>query len=335
MSSHHHIDCDPPDYATDAGDDWAPSGSPDATPPILQHRTGPSAFEPRYVYYSVYAPEGMLRWLKNSQENPFVGRIKATSVPPPHTIASLKRALVQAEGLPDSIGDLTALFQTRDSRTPLATTARVNIFNGDVGATAKTPMALVFLRNPKESLQVVSENDVKDYLGNELSPLYYRLYSRGGEASSSRPLDPGEPALGCIKRELISPPRNTLCVKRRIGKVEGKPIYQFADLFTDVRADNAHPSAALVYDAEGSVQEHPILIVQPERRPGLYNRPVLIVALPPGVQDPGYRPWNSRWLYPAVDDILRTDGVARTEKDPELKYVYTAVDTSGRTGCEC
>ncbi|KAF8205224.1 hypothetical protein K438DRAFT_1818774 [Mycena galopus ATCC 62051] len=215
----------------------------------------------------------------------------------------------------------------------MTVTARVDIFSGDVRATVETPMALVFLKNSKESLQVASEDDVRDYLGNKSPLLYYRLYNRGGEAPSSRPLnrDLNEPALGCIKRELISPPRDALCVKRRIGKVEGKPIYQFADLFMDVRTDNARASATLVYDAEGSVQDHPILLVQPERRPGLYNRPVLILALPPGLD----QHWNSQWLSPAVNDILRTDGVARTEKNTQdgvRAYVYTAVNVSGRTG---
>lgn len=90
--------------------------------------------------------------------NPFIARIKATSVPPPHTVASLKRALVQAEELPDPSGDLTALFKTRDARKAMAKGARVDILTGELGATPQTPVALVFLTDPEEALRV-SDND--------------------------------------------------------------------------------------------------------------------------------------------------------------------------------
>jgi hypothetical protein len=90
--------------------------------------------------------------------NPFIGRIKATSVPPPHTVASLKRALVQAEELPDPSGDLTGLFKTRDARRAMAKGARVDILTGELGAMPQTPVALVFLTDPEEALPVF-DND--------------------------------------------------------------------------------------------------------------------------------------------------------------------------------
>ncbi|KAJ7907998.1 hypothetical protein B0H13DRAFT_2017708 [Mycena leptocephala] len=281
------------------------------------------ASEPRYVYYRVYSLDGMLPCAKKYGSNPFIGRIKATSVPPPHTVASLKRALVQAEGLPDPNDDLTGLFETRDAQTAMVTNARVAISTGDLGATAQTPVALVFLTSPKEALYAASEDDEQSYAGKELPLLYYRLYN----------LDTSEPALGRVKRESIPPPRNVLAVKRRIARAEGKPIYQMADLFTDVTADNARPSNALVDDACGSSKENPILIVQPERRPGLYNRPVQIVALPQDLNFSGYGFNNGHWLSPSVGDTLLTDGVARYETESYTRrYVYTAVNTSGRTG---
>jgi hypothetical protein len=80
------------------------------------------------------------------------------------------------------------------------------------------------------------------------------------------------------QRESIDPPRNVLVlsVKRRIARAEGKAIYEMADLFTDMTADNARPADFLVDDTCGSSEENPILIVQPECRPGVYNRPVLM-----------------------------------------------------------
>ncbi|KAJ6578356.1 hypothetical protein B0H19DRAFT_1123012 [Mycena capillaripes] len=273
----------PPDYTSEAGD---------SVPPLHRDPSGLSISEPRYVYYRLYTLDGMLH-CKNQQQSPFIGRIKATSVPPPHTVDSLKRALVQAEGLPDLDGQLTGLFETRDARKAMAVSARADILIGDLGATVQTPVALVFLTSPKEPLQAASDDGLDTGGGPKLPPLYYRLYNRGGEEPSSCSFDANESALGRVKRESIAPPRDALSVKRRIARAEGKPIYEFADLFTDMLAVNPGPSNGLVDDRFGSSKENPILLVQPERRPGLYNRPALIIALPPNL-DPvrTYQPYG-------------------------------------------
>ncbi|KAJ7792106.1 hypothetical protein B0H14DRAFT_3565035 [Mycena olivaceomarginata] len=286
---------------------------------------------PRYVYYRVYALDGMLRCTNGP--NPFIGRIKATSVPPPHTVASLKRALVQAEELPDPSGDLTGLFKTRDARKAMAKGARVDILTGELGATPQTPVALVFLADPEEALRVSDNDGVNS--DDELPTLYYRLYNRAGEEHSVCAFDRREPALGRINRDSIPPPRNALCVKRRIARVEGKPIYKLANLFTDTKTDNPHSPTAVVDDTHGSSKEKPILMVLPERRPGLYNQPVLVVALP---SEPGsrYGTNTARWLSPSPGDTLLTDGVAQSMVSlsmPCVGQVYTAVDKSGKTGC--
>ncbi|KAJ7696184.1 hypothetical protein B0H14DRAFT_3529837 [Mycena olivaceomarginata] len=311
----------PPDYTTEAGD------IPPSRNLVNSLFRTVSASEPRYVYYHAYTPDGVLRCKNPLKDNPFIGRLKATSVPPPHTVASLKRAIVQAEGLPDPAGDLTSLFETRNARNSMVSTARVDILTGDLGATVKTPIALVLIANPTPLLPVASEDEVGDHLGNQLPPLYYRLYNRGGEEKSVRRFDANEPGLGNVKREPICPPRNALSVKHRIGEVEGKPIYQYADLFKDLQADRPLSSAGFVPDAAGSTQEHPILLVQPERRPGLYNRPVQIVALPP---QPYIRQTLSNRLSLSVGDILQTDGI--TQYKPGEGNMYTAVDKNGRKG---
>ncbi|KAJ6578033.1 hypothetical protein B0H19DRAFT_1253325 [Mycena capillaripes] len=237
--------------------------------------------EPRYVYYRVYTLDGMLHCKKKHGPSPFVGRIKVISVPPPHTVASLKRALVQAEGLPDYAGDLTGLFETRDDRTPMVSNAGVNILNGNLGATTQTAVALVFLASAEEPLPEAVDDEEEICAGNELPPLYYRLYNQGGEEPCRRAFERSEAALGCIRRESIAPPRNVLAVNRRIAKVEGKPVYQLADLFTDMTADTACPFDALVDDICGSSKENPVLIVKPEHRPGA--QPTATMTLPQGI----------------------------------------------------
>ncbi|KAJ7252331.1 hypothetical protein C8J57DRAFT_1351596 [Mycena rebaudengoi] len=325
-----------PRYVYGAGDDSASYTASYSDSGTLVNSQKPAS-QPRYVYYRVYTLDGMLHCKKHDQ-NPFIGRIKAISVPPPHTVASLKRVLVQAEGLPDPSGNLTGLFQTREARKPMVTNARVDILNGDLGATTQTPVALVFLTSPKEALHAPSNDDGNDYDGNELPLLYYRLYNRGGEEKSMRSFDTTEPALGRVKRESIAPPRNVLSVKRRIARAEGNAIYEMADLFMHITADNARPADSLVEDTWGSSEENPILIVQPERRPGVYNRPVLVVALPLEC-DPSRYPYgrygsnNTHWLSPPVGTIVYTDGVARSENGTYYS-VYTAVDQNGNKGCQ-
>ncbi|KAJ6530551.1 hypothetical protein B0H19DRAFT_476946 [Mycena capillaripes] len=168
--------------------------------------------------------------------------------------------------------------------------------------------------------------------------LYYRLYNRGGEENSVRSDYGNEPARGQVKRTSIASPRSVISVRRRIARIEGKLIYEIGDLFREITADRPCPPEALLDAACGST-ENPILIVQPESRPGLYNRPVLIVALPQELDPHSYirrhRGIDTRWLSPSVGDIIHTDGVARIENGnsgyPEHR-VYTAVDKSGRTG---
>ncbi|KAJ7501745.1 hypothetical protein B0H11DRAFT_2224102 [Mycena galericulata] len=285
---------------------------------------------PRYVYYCVYATDGMLR-CKNGA-NPFIARIKATSVPPPHTVASLKRALVKAEELPDPSERLTCLFKTRDARKAMAKGARVDILTGELGATPQRPVALVFLSDPEETLGVSDKDGASS--NDELPTLYYRLYNHAGEEHSVRAFDRREPSLGRINRDSIAPPRNALCVKRRIARVEGEPMYKLADLFTDTKTDDPHSSTAVVDDTHGSSKQNPILIVLPERRPGLYNQPVLVVALP---SEPGsrYGTNSARWLSPSPGDTLLTDGVEQSMVSmsmPGVGQVYMAVDKSGKTG---
>jgi hypothetical protein len=127
-----------------------------------------------------------------------------------------------------------------------------------------------------------------------VAAVYYRLFNRGGEEQSVHSFDTSEPALGRLKRESIAPPRNVLAVKRRIAKAEGKPIYQLADLFTDMTADDARPSDALVDDTCGSSKEKPILIVNP----------VPILALPHGICKPPIWLWNPQLRFNGLVDRI-------------------------------
>ncbi|KAJ7652971.1 hypothetical protein B0H17DRAFT_1214790 [Mycena rosella] len=280
-----------------------------------------------YVSYCVYgldgpiSPKGVF-----GGSNPLIGRIKATSVPPPHTVDSLKRALVQAEGLPDPVGALTSIYQIMDARIAMVAGARVAILAGEIGAMPQTPLALVFLAEQPNAAAHVSTTSDDIVTGEPPRWLYYRLYTRGGEAPSTLSLDAAEPGLGRVKRDFIAPPRNASTIRRRIAKIEGTASYAFADLFTDMSADRAHVSDGFVADTCGATENDPVLIVQPERRAGLYNRPLFILSQ---YQSLRYSSWNQVWLSPAKGEIVYTDGI----KDKSYLYVvYTAIDRNGRKG---
>ncbi|KAJ7458276.1 hypothetical protein B0H11DRAFT_2061516 [Mycena galericulata] len=283
--------------------------------------------EIRYIYYRPYTVDGGIPSKKQYQGgNPFVGRIKATAVPP-HTAGSLKRALVQAEELSDPTGEFTHLFD-RESKIAMQAEARVVILTGTVGATPETALGLVFHGKLLHDAATSTFEDI--FAGSEPKYLYYRLYTHGGEDTSARAFAKGEPALGRVDRALIAPPRDASSIKRRIAKVEGKPIYIYADLHT--AADSPETSDSVLADTFGATAEDPILLVQPERRTGLYNRPLVVVTAP---EPRGWSWVPSRWLSPSAGDILRTDGIAHMEEDSRTgwrAYVYTAVDENGRTG---
>ncbi|KAJ7102006.1 hypothetical protein C8R44DRAFT_887785 [Mycena epipterygia] len=290
-----------------------------------------------YVHYRVYAVDGANPvQKKHSTQDPLIGRIKIASVPPPHTVASLKRVLVDAEGLADPTGDLTELFATADARTAMAAGARVAILTGDLGATPQTATALVRLTDEARGGRYRCHPPTvllpETY---HITVIYYRLYTRVDEEKSARSFDLKRDALRRLERENIAPPRTALAVKLCIARVEGKVIYTFADLFTDMSADHPQLSDAIVDDAAGATEDDPIVLVRPERRAGLYNRPLLVSSLPPDVGSNG-RTERSKlvWLSVSPGDILHTDGVIRVENDEKgwVRRAYMAVDAIGKTG---
>ena len=77
-----------------------------------------------------------------SSGDPFVGRIKFGSVPPPRTARTVKRCIAKKEIIKDR--ENTSLFLTSYSQTPMDDTDKVSILNGTgPGSTSQEPLALV------------------------------------------------------------------------------------------------------------------------------------------------------------------------------------------------
>ncbi|KAJ7147827.1 hypothetical protein C8R43DRAFT_1009689 [Mycena crocata] len=242
--------------------------------------------EPRYIHYRVYAPDGsLLSKSAGDSGRPFIGRIPARSVPPPHTVASLKRCIVNAEKLSDLDGSRTSLYLTPDAQSALTpgSPARILGPGGVPGSTPETAYALVVLEEltPNETADV-------DSLAAQVIPgevpkyLYYHLFTRVGEEISKAAFDPDEPAKGRVDKIQVAPPYTAESIKRAISKIEGKRIWAYAELYAEIAAQAATVDRAYIPlsrdDSPGSTFDKPLVIVQPERRPGLINRPIRVIS---------------------------------------------------------
>ncbi|KAF7336231.1 hypothetical protein MVEN_02171000 [Mycena venus] len=308
---------------------------------------------PRYVYYCVYAPDGPIYSKRASDPSqPFIGRIKATSVPPPLIVASLKRTLAHAERIPDPLGLRTDLYRLSSDQIPMDDAEAVPILGGGntIASTAADALTLVFVDElddeekqdiPRVEATQQSESPADQYV-------YYRLHTRSGEDFSICALDPDEPAIGRIDRSTIAPPRNVLSIKRGIARVEGRPIYAFADLYADVtEGPLANDAFVSLVGSDGvafpgSNPADALRLVQPERYPGLFNRPLKILVEQPRFWNRSPRPGTLPWLQVFCGDIVYTDGFTRTENCPiplapgnwtfQHGAAYTVVDASGVKG---
>ena len=99
--------------------------------------------------------------------DPFIGRIKVRSVPPPRTAKTVKRCIAKLENIKDH--GSTSLFLTSYSKSPLDEAEKVTILNGTgPGSTLQEPLALVAKMSDSE--------------GSDLES--------GGQANSAEPTTP-------------------------------------------------------------------------------------------------------------------------------------------------
>ena len=74
--------------------------------------------------------------------NPFLGRIKTTSVPPPHTVHNVRCCIARVEGIEDPAK--TSLFLTPYSQSPMREADNVTILDRNgLGSRPQDPLAFV------------------------------------------------------------------------------------------------------------------------------------------------------------------------------------------------
>ncbi|KAJ7189123.1 hypothetical protein C8R46DRAFT_1056649 [Mycena filopes] len=319
----------------------------------------PSGREPGYVYYRVYAPDGAIpsKTAPNA-DSPFLGRIRAKSVPPPLNVASLKRTLAHAEGMPDTLGFRTALYRSPLDPGPMEELEKVahSLLGTGTPFDAANALTLVFVDEltDQERASIPVTDKVPLDQGNT-QHVYYRLHTRSGDDGSATAFDPDDSASGRVDIALITPPRDAQAVRRCIARVEGRPIYAFADLYANVADEEPLPDNAMVlfsFDGSnyraGASPAEALRVVQPERRPGLYNRPLKVLTAQHYIRPPFQfthllSPQSGpdlEWLQVDAGDILYTDGVIHHSWKPRgVNYhltaaqpVYTAITLRGFSG---
>ena len=98
--------------------------------------------------------------------DPFLGRTKARSVPPPRTVKAVKRSITKVESIRGV--ESISLFLTPYSQSPMDDADKVNVLNGTgLGLTPQEPLALVAKMEP---LAFVAKRSLKRSLQRYQSP---------------------------------------------------------------------------------------------------------------------------------------------------------------------
>ena len=241
------------------------------------------------VYYRIYAEDGALPLnTPVSPSDPFLGRIKFRSVPPPRTVKTVRGSITKVENIIDR--ESTTLYLTPYSRSPMDDAEKVTTLNGSrPGSTPQEPLALVAKMSDSERSALESDGRVKlaeepnttssdseirygtsiqhspTSLSQLLREVYYQLYADGYEMPSKLANDPEEPSIGRVRADSIAPPHNPTSIKLCISRVEGKPALVNSDLFLDTTCDyplkEGHISI-LYSDGPGLSPDEPMSIVQ-------------------------------------------------------------------------
>ena len=152
------------------------------------------------VYYRIYAEDGAIpSKTPVAPGNPFLGRIKARSVAPPHTVQTVKRSIAKVENIKDSTS--TSLFLTPYSQSPMGDTDKVAILSRTgLGSMAQDPLALVAKMSDSERSILESEgrgglasaaehdttpSEIRYRTSSSLSFLFVTSQSLGGSVLSS------------------------------------------------------------------------------------------------------------------------------------------------------
>ncbi|KIM71222.1 hypothetical protein PILCRDRAFT_830490 [Piloderma croceum F 1598] len=286
----------------------------------------------RYIYYRIYAEDGVILTMNPVySDDPYLGRILARHVAPPHTVGSLRRCLSSAENIDARVNTTTfiytSLFITTSSESPMDDSDRMSILaHSGPGHTANEPVALVcglfcpssvprpaLSQDGKPFLELMAERGPRPF---ETQYLYYQVYKNSIAVKSKQPAHPDDSYVGRISVDFVSPPHTAKSIIRCISKIEELCLSTESQLFTNISSESpigeGHVSI-LTSDRPGFTPEDPMAFVTVKE---FTKRMRAIQA---------YR-GNSEWLSITPGEILRTTD------SPSPAGRCDAVNAAGRKG---
>ena len=160
----------PPEYSPTDSDTLGIAGASQRATPNYSKRPSGNKFSPYIsfmwillVYYRIYAEDGAIPSnTAVAPADPFLGRIKVGSLPPPRTAKIVKRYIAKLENIKDH--GSTSLFLTSYSKSPIDDTEKfTTILNGTVtgpGSNPQEPLALVAKMSDSERSALESDGRV-------------------------------------------------------------------------------------------------------------------------------------------------------------------------------
>lgn len=298
------------------------------------------------VYYRLYAEDGAIPTKTAGQLHdcdPYVGRIKAKAVAPPHTVASVKRCIAKQENFADLAGQRTVLFLTNSSQSCMDSTHKLSILDRTgPGSNPQEPLAVVILGILSESerkrigaasvdcrkrgLETVGSSggeihycesprmlNVAALVSLLIKPtVHYHLYTEDGETPSRLSFDPEEPALGRLDANLVAPPLTAASIQRCIARFEKDSPFEQAKLYKNISSES--PMLGDEYlnlsTTPGLSSEDPIILVLgPASRnsEGSGNTLVKARESTPLVSTPKTPPSSAEVIEEVYDDMLSSE----------------------------
>ena len=121
------------------------------------------------VYYRIYAEDGAIpSTAPVAPGDPFVGRIKFTSVPPPRTVKSVRGSITKVENIKDR--ESTTLYLTPYSQSPMDDDEKITTILNGTGPRSSPPEPLALVAKMSDSDRSILESDGRVGLANSAEP---------------------------------------------------------------------------------------------------------------------------------------------------------------------
>ncbi|KAJ7626967.1 hypothetical protein FB45DRAFT_750059, partial [Roridomyces roridus] len=204
--------------------------------------------------------------------DPFMGRIAATFVPPPHIVASLKRCLANTELVNPTCRDTQLFEDCGRARSPMEDATRLVLLGDAPAALGRTPeTAFAF-----KVVDDLTEREARAVCALDISGrreleenqyLYFHLYTSAGEDSKSTlAFSTARPAVGRVERFRLAPPVTLATIKCFLALVERNPAYAHAHVYETVTAveqlAEGEPEHACIVDGSIGSKDTPLVLVR-------------------------------------------------------------------------